>query len=514
VALALAAGCSSSNSGGGAALGSSAPGTAHGGAALAFDGPSTLEIAPGALHEVAVSASPPGAYLVRFALLGDALDASLDRASLTTGADGRGSVTLRAPDTATTFRLRAAIEDGPSAEAQVSVSDHGFGTVEVVPVYTGKRAHPTWTAVVVARATCASLQPILPADPPGAMLATSAADPVVDGAPVGPSLAVAIRSGHAMWGCTDTSDLAANQKLSVKVNVVDRPIDLSTTELDLSFAYAPDPAAYESLLATSTNLVVDTAFPAGAEAATLLDAMAAGLAKADADAFAKQRAVAGWDASLEAKLADPASGLRYWMHAFAHAGLASQSPTMTARLTAIPGADGHALLELQRLGDVDASAAGVPAAHLVSWTANPDDTLQLGATLYWLPSRFVGAAALGSAKLALPAVKTMSDALATLASCSSVAAALGGAGACDVGCLESLCQDAMTARWALGLDASIVAGQVGDISVAATAAAELDDDARPTGFSGTWLGAVADGTASAAVQGAVTAVSPKNATPH
>jgi hypothetical protein len=513
LALALAAACSSAD-----ATSSSADagpsGSAHAPVAVAFDLDGPLTLAPGALRSIDVRVTPPARASVRFALLGDALDASLDRVSVDTDASGRGSVNLRAPDAATTFRLRAGVEGGGSAEASIAVSDQGFATVEVVPMYAGKRAHASWTASIVARATCASLQATSPADPPGGLTASSATTPLVSGVPVGPSLAVVIRSGHAMWGCTDTAALTANQTTTVKVNVVDRPIDLTSAELDLTFAYAPDPETYDALLAATTARLAAVAFPEDGEGGALLDAMAAALPAEDADVFAKERVALGWDTAVDAALGPSGTAVRHWVESLAKAGLAAQTPTMAAHLAPIPGATGHALFELRRLGDVDAGAAGVPSAHLVSFAAAPDDALELGGTLYWLPSRYVGAAAIVGAKAAVPGAKSVADALATLASCADVASLLGSAGQCDAACLEAACRDAIAARWALALDASITDGDIGEISITATASAELDANAAPTGFVGSWLGAVRAADLSASASGVVSATSPGAPPPY
>src|SRR5262249_34936452 len=157
----------------------------------------------------------PAAYEIRFALLGDSFDASLDEASVIADSQGRANVVLHAPNMSTIFRLRASIEGGPSAEAQIAVSDQGFGTVRVLPEYMGTRAVKSWTASVVARAKCADIAPKLPTEPPGALVGTAGAAgyPIIKGAPVGPNLAVTLRAGHYMWGCSDATGLKANDTL-------------------------------------------------------------------------------------------------------------------------------------------------------------------------------------------------------------------------------------------------------------------------------------------------------------
>src|SRR5947208_3235585 len=66
-------------------------------ATLAFPDPGTLELAPGEMRLVSVDAAPPARYEVRFALLGDALDASLDQSTVIADASGRATVRLHAP---------------------------------------------------------------------------------------------------------------------------------------------------------------------------------------------------------------------------------------------------------------------------------------------------------------------------------------------------------------------------------------------------------------------------------
>ncbi|HOU93226.1 MAG TPA: hypothetical protein PLU22_19375, partial [Polyangiaceae bacterium] len=68
-----------------------------------------LVMAPGEAREIAVRIVPPGRHRVRFALLGDSLDASLDRTEVDTDDDGSAVVGITAPTNATSteFRVRA-----------------------------------------------------------------------------------------------------------------------------------------------------------------------------------------------------------------------------------------------------------------------------------------------------------------------------------------------------------------------------------------------------------------------
>ena len=109
---------------------------------------------PDEVKELQIVAQPPGVYQVRFALLGDPTDASLDRSEAVTSADGRASLVLTAPSKNALFSVRASIGLGSSksggsevtAQRIVSVSSTGYATVEVNPDYAGSRTPPYWIA--------------------------------------------------------------------------------------------------------------------------------------------------------------------------------------------------------------------------------------------------------------------------------------------------------------------------------------------------------------------------------
>jgi hypothetical protein len=470
---------------------------------LSFDRSGTLTLAPGELSTIVVRTSPPGAYSIALSLLGDSLNASLDHATVVASEQGHGAVVLRAPDLATTFRLRASLERGPSAELAVSVSDEGFGVVHVLPIYAGKRSIQEWTASVVARTTCAALASTLPGEAPGALVATAPGDsePVVENAPVGPSLAVALRAGHAAWGCTNQQLTAAGGSVSVKVTVLDKPLALEATDLDVTFGYAPDPLPYQAILAGAVDkLKQAVASASDSEATDLLDAMAEAAPPSDADLFASARAEGQWDAALESAFAEHDVRLRKTVAGWIELGLASELPIMSGRLTATSATEpGQARLKLTMLGSVKAARAGVPAQQAVAWTTQPGDVVLLSGTVPWSPTRYIAAVAAKQAKAALGA-SSVPTALAQVADCQAIGQLTGGYAGCTSSCMAALCASALSARWYAVLDA---ATSHGEITLAASAAATCDDAARPTAFTGTWIGAVTDGEIAASVQGAV-----------
>jgi hypothetical protein len=515
-----AAGCSVSADGADAKATPVVP-PAPAAALIHFEQEGTITLEPGKSRSISVVASPPTTYDVRFALIGDALDGWIESAAVKADASGVATIELHAPNQPTTFHLRASIvlengEAGPSAETSVAVSAQGFGTVRVLPQYTGKRPVQTWTASVAARTTCADLAATLPGEPDGALVAKAAfgAAPLVLNAPVGPNLAVAVRAGHYGWGCADTTDLKADGTLDVKVTIVDKPIDLASTDLDLALKYEPDAVGYGALLASAGALLRQAFLPKGApEAELVLTAMGQATPVDQAAGFEAARATLGWNALASAHFEGLETSVGDRCSSWISAGLPLQAHLIKAHLAAKIGAPGVAAVNVLTIGSVDADSAGVPAASPFSWTANPDDTLILGGIIAWQPARYVGAAALAGAKVAQPNAQTMADALAQAADCAGLAAKLQGFGACDTACVATLCAQALGDRWTLGLAASTDAGLLGHLTITASGPAQIDDTAKLRGFTGIWLGTVSDTLVSAKVKGSFEGTQPANAPP-
>ncbi|AKT40161.1 hypothetical protein [Chondromyces crocatus] len=478
-------------------------------ATLSFNEEGTLELAPGEERTVHVTASPPAKYEISFSIVGDASGAWLDRTKAVADAAGRASVKLHAPSLATTFRLRAAVKDGPSTDLGIAVSDKGFAPLLITPVYAGQRQAEEWTATVKAGMTCAEIASSLPEGPEGGLVATTpaadAATLTIKGAPVGPNLAVAVRAGRAMWGCSDIPDLEAGKERAVSVTIKDGPLDLGATRLDLSLAFTPN-APLSALAQTTASRILDVFLPVDHEGTALLDAMAALMTPDQQLAFADHRTSAGWDDAATEHLHDLPTPLRDTCRTWIEAGLATLTPEITAHLSGIGNLPGKAWLQVTQLGGVPAQDAGVPlTAHQASWTSEPGDVLRLDGKIYWVPSRYVGAAAQRGALESHPQTTTMGDALALAAACEPLATALGGFIGCNTTCLAALCTDALEARWAHGVEASTLGALTGTISLSASGASVVNQDATPVRWNAAWLGRISDGAIEATVQGQATA---------
>ena len=503
----VALGCGSSSAAA-SPLDAGLPDTAHGDSAeaVAFDTPATITFLPGEARAIAVAVQPPGIHALRFALLGESLDGSLDTDTMQTNADGRTSVVLTAPRSATTFRLHATADDGPEDEIAVSVSSDGFASVVVKPIYEGNRKTPIWTASATVRSACASLPgnpsvdgPIAAASPDGSKL-------LLDGLPVGPTIALALRAGLSVAGCKDMKDLAAGEVRTVEVKVVDTPID--TTGLDLELAFTIDPngngvvQALEADVAAFANAMFP---PAESQAAVLLDSMAA-IAPDSAD-FQAARLASDWDQKLTDSLSAQPVELRDQILSWAANGLEplGDGNVFTGRVETLGASQGHAVLHATTVGAMPAALLGIPDDTLVSLTATPTDDVQLGGSILWFPSRFVAAAADEGARNSTLNVTDAADALAGVVGCEALPALLESSGSlpqsCDEVCLRTLCVDAIFDRWTNARAASATSLQVASLTFTASAAAEVMPNAGIRSIGGTWAGTYDQGSQSVALKG-------------
>jgi hypothetical protein len=513
--LAVAA-CGGGSSDGGGTGGSGGAGGSAGSTAtsLVFEPDETLLLVPSEARELTVLASPPGVYVVRFALLGDDRDATLDTSEAQTDSHGAAHVLLTAPTSATTFKVSAAIGDSVATSLSVSVSASGFGTLQVHPSYTGKRKVLYWSSSARTGTTCAGLAGKLLED--GDLVGTSPVSqvPQIDGVPVGPPLAVTIRGAYSVVGCKDVLDARAGEIVPVTVPVSDLPMKLDETSLQVKLGLdsgGNDYAALFDAQAVSDALGSD-------DGVALLGAMqaAAGDAGAQSD-FQAARKSGGWDAAIDPILGGP-DAIREKIQPWLVQGLGTLPSEQTFLGKLVPSTSpGYAWLSLSSIGGVDPKLIGIEPSNLVSWSAEADDTVQLGATFLFLPSRVSTALALGPAKAAAPGASSVPEALAELLGCDQIATALVSLGSgpgqsyagCDAACTEQLCVKAMESLWRQLSDTSAAPGApTGKWVISATGAASVDDHARPQSFAGKWVGSLVVGPKAADVGGSASGGTP------
>ncbi|MCC6217444.1 MAG: hypothetical protein IT376_21485 [Polyangiaceae bacterium] len=472
-----------------------------------------LALLPGTSREVGVEVSPAGAYPLRLSLSETSSDASLDRSEVVTAADGRASFVLSAPSQPAVFAVTATGGDTATA-LPVSVSGAGFATLDIVPIYDGKRDVPYWAASVHAGATCSTLGSLPPPD--GPLLGESlTGNPRIEGVPIGPSLAVTVRAAWAIGGCKDAPGLVADSLATIEISASDVPLALAETDLVLGLGVGASRPWEEA--ASAVGAAIESALLGGAEddVEALLDSMQLALPTPTARAgFATNRAEGQWDDALRGALgASAGSAIRAAAADWISAGAARLSGpgVLEGRLTA----EGSTfVLGLGPLLGVPAEDAGLPARvdEAVSWTSEPGDTVLLGATFAWCPSRLFGAVAVDPAKQAVAGAEDVPTALAIVVDCAGVGAALEAlatgdvAPGCATGCAEALCVEAVAAMWSRALAATPDGSATWTLG--ATATTRVDERARPSGFEGTWVGTLAVGALVVDVGGELSASTP------
>jgi hypothetical protein len=476
-------------------------------ASIYFEHDGTLTLAPAQTTQVTIVGKPARRYAIALLLVGDALDASLDLTQVVADEQGRATVTLRAPSTATYFAMRATIKDGPSAQLNVAVSDAGFGDLLIEPDYTGPRDTREWVASVVAGTTCEALAPTLPNDPEGPEpVSEPPGTPIlIEDVPVGPTLAVFVRGGHYMWGCADVANLRAGETNDVSVKVVDKPLDLSQSVLDVALGFEPDPKEWQELVSAEKAAFAGAFTGNAPEPEMLLEAMKAAYA-GDAGEFALVSESNAWLLGIESHFVTYEVDLAAAIGALVDAGLAAEPPEVRAHLEAVDKAEEHALVDLLAIGTATPEIMQVPSQYVMSFSADAHDAVHVSGTFFWIPSRYLGHVSKVAGLSEHAGAVDMGDVLSELALCDGLY--LDGLSTCDATCIAALCRDALAARWETALTSSSEALSWGELRVESAGAARFDDDARAVGFEGSWIGKLEVADLSAKVTGTATAETP------
>ena len=455
----------------------------------------------------------PAAQLpIRFALLGGE-DAVLDAIDAQTDAEGIAHVTLIAPSKPTSFDVRAASSGGGQVRLNIMVNASGVTALRVQPSYSGQRTIRRWTATAHTGVICSELAGNPPPD--GARLVTGApgANTLALPVPVDVALAVTVRSGHYIGGCVNVPPLSEGADNQVLVYASDRPLNLAATNLSLSFGATDAHPAFDKLLQASASAAASALLGRSkSDVAALLDGMRDATPAPNLDAFDLARASGGWDSALESafgkgaarRLRDPAER---WLSA----GLLALNAPDALIGTLSPLANGASFTP-SAVGTATPSDVGFTGSFVTNWSADSNDTVLLGMELNWQPSRLVTALAVEPALLEFPDATSIELALAQSVGCAQVGAVLLANGespgnttfdVCDQSCTIDLCQSAVAAAWS---NAQLSSGaQIDTLSVTATGAAEVGDDARATSLTGNWVGQLHTESGSAQVSGALSA---------
>jgi hypothetical protein len=440
-------------------------------------------------RELSVIVSPGGARTVRFALV-DARDAALDRSLVVTDTSGRANVWLTAPSSVGSFGVRAHVGSA-TAEVQLSVSARDRATVEVVPLYEGRRAVSEWVGSVHVGRRCSDFEGIPPESVTFARFGPDQTARLA-GVPLGPELAVTVRTGQFARGCTEVAAGASSEKLRVEVPITDLPLALEDTRLEIALGLTPQDPAFSTAIRRGVEAATE-AFRDGQanDVAALLDAMEAALPGPTQTEF---RAARDANASLDQPAgASGANHLTDTLARWLETGRVALLSTRAFEGTLSPGSarpDRQPNLEIARIGQIEAGELNV-AVTMTSWLADASDTLSFAGQVSWNHARLISELARGPATAETGATD-IPGAMAVVARCDQLGASLaaGTAGAtlamaCSPTCLAAACKTALGTMWERAKTASI--GEA-TLNVAAAGIATVGEQAQATGIEGSWVG--------------------------
>lgn len=450
-----------------------------------------LTLVAGQMATLVVQVTPPGVHTVRFALLGQTENAFLSESVVETEPDGTARTSLTALTAASNFSVRAAA-GRVSGMLDVVTLEASLASLVVTPNYGGNRPVDEWVASVHLNTSCSALQGI--PFPDGRLVSTGEGSVQLDGITAEVPLAVVVRAGQFAGGCRGVTPLRANSLSPVEVDVMDRPMRTDDLSLRVGFGVeatdTPNPALEQLAFRVAGTLTG----AASDDLAALLDAMSA--ASADPESFAAARAAQGWRAALVNGLPPelPGNGLRTLVQNWMHGGLERlEVPSALLGTLLSPGPDVAASLRLESVIGLSPEAAGFDVENTASAVAETDDFLRLGATLEFLPSTFMSAAANLSALESDPERTSAADAMATEFGCADVADIIVDVGTtpgqafpgCDEGCVLDLCRSAMVELWSRVAGSALPAVPW---QVSGASRAQIDAEARPTRVDGDWIG--------------------------
>jgi hypothetical protein len=476
---------------------------------LEFEPPGELMLLAGKSASLVVRVTPPGEHTVRFALLGETEDAFLDPSVVTTDPDGSATTQLTALAAGSRFTVRAAAGRASGALGVITL-EASLASLDVTPNYGGNRPIDEWVASVHFDTACSALQGV--PYPDGRLVSTGAGTIHIDRITAEVPIAVVVRGKQFAGGCRTLTPLLANSVSAVEVDVMDRPMQTESLQLQVGLGIEPTAAPNPALDELAFRAAGALAGGASDDLAALLDAMSA--ISADPGAFEAARSAQGWRAALVNGLAPelPGSGLRTLVQNWMRSGiellevpgafqgtLVSLAPS-DATSDAAPGPkDGAALgaasLSLTSVIGLPPAQTGFEAENTATAVAETEDFLRLGATLDWRPSPFFSAAASRTALALDPERTSAADAMAEEFGCADVANIIVAAGnvpgqafaGCDEGCALELCRDAMVELWSRIAAANLPAVPW---QISGASRAQIDDFARPTRVDGNWIGTI------------------------
>lgn len=450
---------------------------------MRFEPSGTLMLAPSEAARLEVVVSPARRQTVTFELLTESVefDGFLLENSARVDENGIATVELKAPTHPSIFTARASLGEGLQVTRAISVSDQGYGTVKVVPSYSGLRSVNQWTASARAGTTCEALGSLWNDGP---LVSTGGTQATIEGVPAGPSIAVAVRGGQLVSGCTTVTGLADGDTKVIDVLVVDRPLDVQNGRLNVTLGVESMTTAFASHLeaAVAEGLAAFRAED-DTDANAFLTKMGAELEGAEATDFSESIATHSLVAEAEQVWSAPSPISERIEQLLLDAANSIPGEAVFVGELELEGASSP--FTLSEAGGVPAAVSGFFQSSVWSAMGEAGDTLVIGGTLSYEPLRWLA----GIADTGF--VGGGSQALVDEATCIQLADALisaaGGSthGTCDNECLQGLCEQAARSIW---LDVSTAGTGLSSLQVGMSGEVVLTGPAHIKSMLGQWVG--------------------------
>jgi len=470
-----------------------------------------LKLAPNQSVGLVATAKPAAARDLRFALVGDPFDAVLRSTKATTsGLTGIAQNTLTAPSVPKSFSVRVTTAGADAFFLPVAVPSTGVADLGLTPSYDGLRTVTQYTATAWASTTCADLTGAPPDD--GPTVSTTDTFPVPLEVPSGKPLAVILRVGKYIWGCTSIDAVMEGAVTPVVVELTDVPIKLDRSQIRFTLSLDRSTTFTDALAPARDALLGAIVGDAADDVEALLDAMHDSLE--DPSSYSSTRRAETWDSELRAALPNAAELVRGPLRELITNGLDAMSFDQIV-VGSLQGAGVGAppALTLESVLGMAPETATFAGASDAVWTTQADDTVLIGMTLEFDPGGLLLGAATDPALGDAPTAADLAGALALGVPCKTLAATLVAHGesanhsydGCDAACTEQLCRTAVAALYA---KAAQPAKDLATLDIALTGAGGVGLEANLTALSGNWLGKLTSPPVGATTQKDAPAVAP------
>jgi hypothetical protein len=453
-----------------------------------------LKLAPNQSVGLVATVKPTAARELRFALVGDPFDAVLRSTKGTTSSlTGIAQNTLTAPSVPKSFSVRVTTAGADAYFFPVAVPSTGVAELGLTPSYDGLRTVTSYTATAWPNTTCADLTGAPPDD--GPFISSADTFPVSLEVAAGVPLAVILRVGKYIWGCTTYDAAAEGTVTPLVVELTDVPIKLDRSQIRFTLSLDRAEAFTDALAPARDALLAALVGDATDDVEALLDAMHESLE--DPSSYASTRRAETWDRELRAALPDATELVRGPLGAFIANGVDAMGldATFVGELQGASAGSAPSLTLESALGMSPETATFTGIGDAV-WSTQADDTVLVGMTLEFDPEGLLLGAATDPALGDAPVAADLAEALALTVPCKTVAATLVAHGeavghsfdGCDAACTEELCRTGVAALYA---KASQREENLATLDIALTGAGGVGLEANLTALSGNWLGKLA-----------------------